>query len=293
MVSTLKEFAVDYAVRRDVSDGYSKQLVWCVGAFDRYLGRDSLLSDLTAETINAFLADQKKRGLSADTRKSRKRMLMTMATDAADLRLIEPVQRERVAKVKTTPTIPDGLSWEEANTVIRAVMHRGGPHERWLRYRYKSIPIRRRDWWSAYLRCCWDTGAPADVRTLEFSEIREGGRVYKLRSKTGKLLAWQLSTGTLKAIEAISEPERVLVFQLPGRLELFRREAKHIIQEIAGLDGKTLGGFRSGAGSDAEFLHGPGAGCSLLGNTPEVFRRHYEIPELASREPKAPRPINA
>lgn len=288
---TLEAYVKAYALRNEVGKGYQAQLKWCVAAFSKHLGRPALLSDLIPDRINEWLYALREEDYSAETRRARRRMLLALAADAARARLIEPLNRDLIAKVRATPKLPDGLTWEEARHVIRTIEKATGKHARWLYYAYRNSGITRANWWTAYLSASWDTGAPADVRLLRFSDIRPDGRVFLLRGKTGKPLRWQLSECTRDAIEVIREPVRELVFPLPGNLNLFRRDAAKILQEICGLRGKTLGGFRSGAGTDAELVHGRGAGSELLGNTPAVFSRHYEIAPVLDRPVPTPRPL--
>lgn len=285
----LLSFTSEYAIRQDVSAGHAEQLRITVRQFGMRLGREAQLTDLTVAAINGYLG-QLREGFAAETRRSRRRILLTLADDAARLGLIAPINRAMIAKVKARPALPCGLTWEEARGVLTAVNHLGGPQERWLRFKYRKTGITRRAWWRAYLASCWDTGAPADLRQLRWDEIREGGFVWKLRGKTAKPLRWQLSEYALLAIEQIREPVRELVFPLPGTLGLFRREAKFILETVAGLKGQTLGGYRSGAGSDAELRHGRGAGSALLGNSPAVFARYYALPVVGG-DVQAPKPL--
>jgi hypothetical protein len=287
----LQAFAAEYSRRNDVSSAYAQQLRWAVQALARYLNRPATISDLTSEQINQWLYKLREQAYSPETRRGRRRMLLTLAADAARQGLLAPVNRDMIAKVRSTPKLPDGLTWLEARRVIDALTLVGTRHERWLRYRYRSTGISRRDWWTAYLAACWDTGAPADLRLLTFDEISPSGLVSRLRAKTGKLLRWQLSPFALEAIGRIHSPRR-LVFPLAGGIGLFRSEARKILHAIAGLPAeKSLGGFRSGAGTDAELRHGSGAGCQLLGNTPAVFQRHYEIQPVLQRPVMSPRPL--
>lgn len=286
----LANFVEDYLLRTDVGEGYAEQLRYCTRGFSKFLDRMARVDDLNSQQINAYLAHLRKEGYAGETRRTRRRMLLTLASDAARARLIDPVNRDMVARIKVFPSMPDGLTWGEARHVLITINAKN-KWDRWLSFRYHKTRIVRRDWWRAYLSACWDTGAPADLRALRFSDLTPEGRVFKLRGKTGKPLRWQLAPYTMAAIERIASPERDLIFPLSGDVTLFRREARKILQEIAGLAGKTLGGFRSGAGTDAELRHGTGAGCQLLGNTPQIFVRHYEIAPLIQRPAPAPRPL--
>jgi hypothetical protein len=290
-MSALNDFRKDYVLRTDVGDGYADQLRWVVRGFEAHLQRAASVSDLSHEQINSYLAHLRKAGYAGETRRSRRRMLLTLASDAARLRLIEPTNRDMVARVKVVPKMPDGLTWEQARHVIICLNSKATKHNKWLSFRYRKTGLVRRDFWRAYLSAAWDTGAPADLRALRWDELQADGRVFRLRHKTGKTLHWALSTYTMEAIARLATPERELVFPLSGGLNLFRRDVRKILVEIAGLENETLGGFRSGAGTDAEMHHGRGAGCQLLGNTPEVFVKHYEIPELIRRPALAPRPL--
>lgn len=287
----LTDFVEDYLQRTDVGEAYAEQLRWCVRGFSKFLERPACLDHLNSRDINAYLAHLRKAGYAGETRRSRRRILLTLSSDAARQRLIDPVNRDMVARIKVFPAVPDGLTWSEARNIIIAINAKG-KYDHWFCYRYRKTGIVRRDWWRAYLSACWDTGAPADLRSLRWEELQENGRVYRLRGKTGKPLRWQLSSYTMDAIARLANPPyRPLVFPLWGCLDRFRREARKIIQEVAGLKGKSLGGFRSGAGTDAELRHGTGAGCQLLGNTPQVFVKHYEIAPLIERPAMSPRPL--
>ena len=287
---TLHSFAEFYCLQHDASTNYTNQVRWCVDAFAKYLGREPLLDDLSPETINRWLFQMKADGLATDTRRSRRRMILMLASEAARQRRMEPLSRDLVARIKTQPRMVDGFSYEEAQKLIDRLLHPPMRHRRWLDFVYRHTGIHRGDYWLAYILATWDTGAPADLRLLRFSDIRPDGTVDTLRKKTGKPLQWQLSPATMQAIAEIREPARDLVFPLPGRIEVFRRDAKYVIQHIGGIQ-RSLGQLRRGAGTDAEIVHGEGAGCKLLGNTQAVFAKHYAIRRLMPRSAVAPRPL--
>lgn len=288
---TLDAFTEMYALQQDLADGSAAQLRWCVAAFTHHLGHEAELTDLTPDTINRWLQAMKTLGTSATTRASRRRMLLTLATAAARQHRLAPIERELVARVKVVRQFPEGLSRTEAQKAITSLSSPPPKWSGWLQFAYRKLGITRAAWWRAYLLATWDSGAPADCRQLKWSDIQPNGTAYVLRGKTGKPLAWKFSPATLQAIEAIRQPERELIFQLPGSMTLFRKEAATILQQIAGLKGRSLGGLRSGAGTDAELLHGEGSGHKLLGNTPATFERHYKISRLLPAIPLAPRPL--
>lgn len=287
--TTVREFIRAYAAKQDVSNGYRAQLIFAINSFAKFLNREPLLCDLTELNINEWLLALKEQGLAADTRKSRRRNIRTLASDAARCGLIKPVNPDMLVRIKSLPTLPDGLSREEARRIVVSVMNANKTKDiRWLSHRY-STGLSRRQFWLPYLLACWDTAAPADLRHLRWRDIEPDGFVSTIRHKTGKPLQWQLSDATMRAIREISEPARDLVFPLWGGINVFRVDARHIITKIAGLKHRSLGDFRSGAGTDVEGC--TGNGHQLLGNSRNVFEKHYKIDRLMPRKAVAPRPL--
>lgn len=288
----IKTFCDWYVDHNDLSDGYRRQLYSAVSAFERSNNIvKAKLDDFSAESINATIRNPK---ISRTTRSNRRRMLCTIATAAAQRNRIERIDPFEICKVKVEKKITRGYSHADALQIVTWVCSENADiaDEEWL-----SRPLlgkaTRRHWWSAYLRCCWDTGAPQDMRSVKLSEVSKTGFIVKHRLKTGKLMRLRLSASTLEAVKILrkfSQSESNLL--LPAWQ--FCQNNKPIYKDFKIIATKTVAGslryFRSGAGTDVEQRH-PNRGHEFLANGRRTFESNYLVHELLAREPLCPREL--
>lgn len=289
----LVDYVADYCLRRDSSQVHEQQLQVCARLFSEFLGRDASLSDINEQSLNGWLAKMREDGLAAATRRNRRTMLLSLNSQAVVDGLAEPIARGRVAQVKVRPRVVEGFSYEEAQQVIERIRRpTQREHGRWLARHHHRTCLPRRSYWLSYLLACWDSAAPKDLRELRWQDVHEGGIVTTLRTKTGEQLLWKFSEATLEAMEPMRLFAHELIWPIWSNMSGFRHEARYVIQEIGGATGKSLGGFRAGAGTDVARQYGVAAGAEYLGHTnSRTFERHYLIRRLMADNQRRPRPL--
>ena len=273
---TIWEHLERYLGAREVSSGYANQLRWALADLERFHGCDLGIDDLTPDLVNSWLHHMAQRGLSAETRASRRRMLLTLWRDAADLGIITPPRR--IAKVGRRDRIITTWTVDQVRQLLHACDLLAGSYR---------PGIAKRDYWRAYVLTAWDTGLRGcDLRALPRSAIRPDGTVRLVQHKTGRRVRCRLRPGTVQAITATFPPDRELCFPTWSRLEYWQREA-HRLVTLAGLTG-SIGQLRHSSGTAVEREH-PGRGHEHLGNTRAVFERHYlDADQVAFDRPLPP-----
>ena len=273
---TIWDLFGQYVGEREVSAAYRDGLRFCIADLERFRGDDLHVTDLRPELVNQWLAHAAKRGLSAETRKSRRRMVLTLWGYAADLDLVAGPRR--VSPVKGRDRVNSAWTATEVGQLLDACDQLHGTYRN---------GVDRRLYWSAYVRAAWDSGLRGcDLRRLERSQIRPDGTVTLVQHKTGRRIRCRLRPATVAAIDATYPPDRPLCFATWGRLELWRREALRLVT-LSGLKG-GIGRLRHSSGTAVE-LENPGRGHEHLGNTRAVFEKHYlDLDQTAFERPLPP-----
>jgi integrase len=276
----LVDYLQTYISRRDTSAGHVHQLTTHLRQFEKWLVRPAAASDLTAENLNAHLKAMRDDRLSPAYRAQRKKNLLCLWNSLADDDLLTPPPRRKLLRVNRPDEAVEAWTIPELQRLVCAAEK--------LRGQYKN-GIDRAAWWRSYLLAAWDTGLRGcDLRQLRRRDITPGGRVVIVQSKTGRMIACQLSNETMSAIHRTFPPARDLVWPLWGSVEIFRRQARKLI-ESANLTG-SLKRIRSSSGTAAEIAH-PGRGHEHLGNTRRVFERHYLARHLLRDQRPSPPPL--
>lgn len=152
-----------------------------------------------------------------------------------------------------------------------------------LRGAYAS-GIDRAEWWASHILAGWDTGlSTCDLLAVEREWIRPDQTMTTVRRKSGKRVTVAFSDRTMTAIDATFPPERRLIWPLSVSREMMRRTFASIAKK-AGCGG-TLKWLRAGSGTSVEELYGRGE--AHLGNTRQVFERHYLCRSSVARLPAA------
>ena len=251
-----------YAAGRAISPGYTGQLRWALDAFGRTLGHRPGPADFTAENVNGYLVAEFDRGLAPATRKNRRRMLLTLWAWLADEGESTLPPRRRIAPAPRVEPVPQAWTVGDVRRLLAAA-------ERMPRS-LAGIPSPA--YWRAWVLVAWDTGLRGcDVRRLRPVDVRDCQVVRQVKT-AGKPVLVRLRAETLIAIRATFPPDRDLLFPLGRSIHSWRRRAARLVAraQLAG----GIGRIRSSAGTAAE-IAAPGRGHEHLGNTREVFERHY------------------
>lgn len=246
--------------------------------FSEFLGREARIADLNAATINAFLT-ARLATQSKVTVHGERAILVAIWNHAAAAGLL-PHKAERVKIIRKDDTVVEG--WDQCDRVklLRVVQRLEGE------FRGKD-GILKRDYWRAVILTLYDTGLRiGDLLNLDAAQVKSGAIVV-IQRKTKKSVEVPIGAAAWEAIQAIHPKRRKKPFALICRHYFFDKFAE--ICDAAGLDGRTRK-LRIASGSEYERLY-PGEGHRHLGNTRQVFEKHYNCRRITRREVKAPPPF--
>lgn len=257
-----------------VLSDYSRLMRWLHG----YAGRDVRLDELSAVFVGGFLHWLLASGTrNAATVNKYRGMLMAVWRSAAERHLAPPVQRVR--KLKQAFDAPDSLSRDELQRLIEAPAAIA-----WRKTIAGVCPIA---WWRAYFLVAFYTGMrrrsllslrTADVN-LETGVVDAAGETFK----TGKGQRYILPPEAIVAVAEIIQPPRELLFARPDDRQNFHKELGKIFA-AADIRPSTRRSMNKGhrirrtIATEIAAEHGVEAAARLLGNTPDVCRKHYIDP---------------
>lgn len=293
MRMTLREYANRYVQRVDGSTAYCDQLRYTINALERCCGRTLFIDEITTTLINEVVAQWKNK-LSSVTTRSRRNNLYRLARiasrdDGLAVRPPKPV-RDDLNQVKRKNHAP--WAYEDLD-VVRLLEH---VVERRGFYRVGNSPIagvpltkgqpwvRKADYWESYIRAVWDCGLRSvDMSLIRRDQVPDSGTFVITQHKTGKFKRIDFRPETMEAINRsfALTPDRELIWPVWLSRGSWFRIRQRLLRRV-GLKG-GMNRLRHTAGTYAE-LATPGAGCRLLGNTPDVFFKHY----FDSRRAEAP-----
>lgn len=277
VIMRLAELVRLHASMRDVGADYVYQLNSMVRALERVLGRPVYVHDLQADTLNRALQRWKARGIAPSTRKSRRRMLLTLWHSAADRDLLPPPRRRSLAPVNEPDRLPQCWTRDQ----VLHLLHTAEQLEGWVSP--KHLPgVSRRAYWSSYVAAAWDMSLRGrDMRRRSLDDViahpdphRTDACVQLVQTKSGRYHVVHVQGSTIARIRAcLAESPRPLIWPAWGNtVREWRRQARQLVQR-AGLPG-SIGWLRHSSGTDVE-NRSPGDGHRYLGNSADVFARHY------------------
>lgn len=275
----LLEYVPEHILSTHVCPKYRRALELTVGCFGRHLGHSPTIEDLCDRSVNSYLASLESSHARATVKGERARLL-ALWRSAFDAELTNVFPR-RVRKV----FLPDKHveAWGEKE--LHALQSRCSRLKGYFKNRWR---VARRDYGSGIVQYGYNAGTRlGDIEQLKLSDLGTDGSIYWVQSKTGIAQGVLLWPETIEAIMAVASPDREYVFGGVLNRRYFYRWMKRIIKE-SGLTG-TFRWIRRSSGSLVERDH-PGWGHKHLGNTPEVFRKHYEDKRITSMIQKRPLP---
>lgn len=230
-------------------------------------------ADVTAvnrETVNCFIDWLRVQNLSPETKRSRRRGMLTLLQYAFDEGILnEPLYRiKKIAVPKKSP-----VAWSMAQ-----VQHLVSTIESMARPDICRVPAGL--WWSSLVRAAWDTGLRlGDLLSLERDWIQSDGILRIVQSKTQREHIVRLNQSTIQKIRMVQQLSGSrLIWPMDFPRRKFFSEFKAIVKE-AGLTG-TFRFIRRGAITQAELLE-PGAGQRLAAHRDtRTTRTHYLDPQL-------------
>ena len=278
----------------DASKSCIEQMEVAINRFDVFLGRESLLSDLTETTMATFLADGLKRGLSPVTCNMRAKHLATIwrlarrkrATLSGDV----PEDLDGLSYLRVVYKLPRAWLPEEMDRILQSCrLSRGS-----------IVGIDSAAWWEALILTLYDTGLRRTAAfAIRFDEIDLAEKMLRVpaeRMKNRTEQYFRLSEQTLQAIAACSRPPRALVFPWPfhHHRALYDRLRRILIR--AGLPAGREDLFhkiRRTTGSQLAMIVGEHAAIQQLGHKHAGTIKRYIDPRFTSNHHGAlllPRP---
>lgn len=286
----LSDYAPRYVAMQDGSEGYLKQFLWTIAALEKFAGKQLHFEDVNADLLNGYLMATKD-SLAPVTRRSRRNMIRRLVLTAHDddsLHFHLP-RALRLATVRQRGTMPEAWSVDQVRRLLDAASNLEG------RYRVSKHgrvldrlgPVKR-DYWRAYILAAWDSGwRGCDLRRLNTSKLNERGMIGIVQQKTGKPHVSRLRPAAIEALKKLGGSEPLKEW---CEIVVWRRLAQRLVKS-SGLEG-TIGMLRHSSGTATEIAH-PQKGYQFLGNTPDVFFKHYfdrthltDLPQPPELEPK-------
>ena len=250
---TLSAYLDEYAVTRQVEDNTVDQYRVAVRVFERWLGHEARLDELTEITISTWLRDYS-RSVAPATVRNKRTMIVGLWRNAADDGYVEgPRRRIRSARVVLEPR--EAWTLEEVRT-LRATC-------RTLKRRH-ACGLPRSLWWELAVCVAWDSGLRwGDLVRLRVDQVQPDGIVCVVQHKTKRLIIGRLSTETLAILQRSLEAcARELVCPWPGSGETFRDQVRTLVRK-AGIRGGTWKWLRRGSSTDVEIQERGAAGAFL------------------------------
>lgn len=243
-----------------------------------HLGRPPVISDLTDETLNGFLASLADSSLSRWTIKGHRARLLALWRFACEDGLIDREPR-KVRSVAVPPLKVEGWNEDQLARLVAAARSQQGC--------FRRSRISRRDFAVALVLAAYDIGARlGDLERLPVTALDEPV-VWWVQGKTGKEQTARFRPETVGAMRKIVSPDRDAIFGGALNRKNFYRFWRGLVKS-AGLKG-TFRYLRRTSGSLIDRDH-PGWGHRHLGNRPDVFRAHYEVRRLTQSAEHRPLP---
>jgi len=282
---TLSAYAANYSLLRDVRPETVRQYQITARLFERWAGHPVQLVELDEQSVSAWLRDYAASGVEPETVRSKKVGILALWRAAADDGLCDPPTR-RVRSVKCPYKPPTCWDWAEVSALLEACQGL----QRWHR-----TGLRRSAWFDLAIRMAWDTGLrQGDQWRLPVADVRPGGVVSLVQSKTGRPLICQLSPSTVEALRVSLElAPRQLVTPWMASHETFDDQFARLVSK-AGIRKGTWKWLRRASATDVE-IQRPGSATAHLGHVPgsRIAERSYIDPAQFSRTTVSPRELIA
>ena len=193
---------------------------------DDFLGHPASLADLTDQNIAGMLTWLVDTGRAAETANNRRDYLLAFWRWCARKRLVE--QFPDVDPLPQPATMPTSWSPEQLAKLFTACENQSG----------KIAGVKAADWWTAIHLFWWDSGerigATLKIEWEHFDPAAGQLCLPGTIRKANKLALYDLKPRTVAAIESIRQPERKLMFELPGCLGTFYNHYARLLKD-AGL----------------------------------------------------------
>lgn len=263
-MQTIVEIAESYIESHDISAGHALALRSHAANY---------AAELSAQALNAHLKTLRQRGRSDSCIRNRRVYVLMLWRFAASRDWLPDPPLSKIMRVRVRDLVVRGYQPAQVAALKESASL--------LRGRYKS-GVERAEWWRSFVSAAWDTGlSTCDLLDVRREWIGADGEFTTVRRKTGRRVVVGLHERTLTEIDATFPPERELIWPLTVSREMMRRTFAKLAR-LAGVGG-SLKWLRAGSGTSVDERHGHGEWH--LGNTRQVFERHYLCHSLRARLP--------
>jgi integrase len=260
-----------------LSSGYVTELRRAILQFSAQVGHEVPLTELSPTLVCRFLESLLLAGCSPTTVNNKRRMLLTIWRAAHRAKMACRPSARRIKKMVEPVPIPTAWTPVECGRIFAACQTLPG----------SVADLLKGQWWLSLFLTVYSTGERIRaIRNVLTRDCDLDAGTLLLRWQTVKTrknrLVWLLPE-SVEAIRSIHDPHREKLWPWPHGKRHFFRQARKII-ESAGVpcpksDGKNLfQRMRRTSGSLIEAAGGDGA--RHLGNSREVFEKHYRAASL-------------
>ncbi len=252
------------------------QVAIAVRLFDRWAGRQVTTEELDDPLLLKFLGDYFRQGHSPATVNAKRRMLLAVWRDA-HRRGHCPRQPTHIPRLKEHLRLPEAWRVDEVARILAAA--------RAVQGTVVDVPACR--WWPSILLACFDSGGRIGaVRQVRPTDIRldDHGMLLRAATQKDKRDRWcSLHDQTIAACVLVYVASRDLMWPWPFSREWLDRSFKKILHRADVRYGRGKGGLwhklRRTSGTLVEAAGGDGS--RHLGNTRQVFEKHYHDPTIS------------
>ncbi len=271
--------------RLELSASAIEQIDIAVRLFESWAGRPLSVHDLSEDLLRRFLTDYR-RSHAAATTNSKRGHLLALWQCAFDEGLLDrPPRRAKIRRAKASPAIPEAWTPEEVGRILEAAAEQPG----------EMAGLPAADWWRSILLVLYDSGERrgAALKTASSDLSPENGRVIFRETKTGRPRYCALHPDTAEACRQIHDPGRPLMWPWGLSISYLDKRFKRLLERAGVSYGRGRGGcwhkLRRTSGTLVEANGGDGA--KHLGNSRQVFEKHYRDPRFFSSDlDRLPRP---
>jgi integrase len=209
------------------SPGTQRLYIVAIDAFGRYLGHIATLNDLTDAKVGGYMRWLRKNGKAIRTVNGNRSKLIALWGWCARKRLVEDFPT--IEQIPVPHELPSAWTAAELRALLKACDMMPG--------KIGEIPAPL--WFRALVLVEWDTGERTGAMlALRWDwldhERRQIAVPAEFRKGRRKPMLYSLKRETIRALDAIREPQRELIFERPFGLERFFARWKRLLK-LAGL----------------------------------------------------------
>lgn len=256
-----------YFVMRELRQSSEQQMRIYIAVFLKWCGQPDIpIEELTGVRISKFLAAKQTEGRRCHYRRSLRNALKALHRFSRNYVNCDPIREVRLDDLD-----PDSWTTEQVAKLVKAC---------------DRLPYCDRNWWRTFILAGYYTGLNAiDLHRITRASLMPEGHVVINRSKTGKRTFTAMPQNVMAEVLAFA-PAEGPVWELKTSDEAFRMRFRRLVR-LAGIPAGSFKQLRKTSGTLLEKAN-PGKGHVHLGNTAEIFKKHYEDVKVTQANPTMP-----